>query len=199
MRSRVALALSGVVLGAVTLAFADDQPETWQGLQVVEESKMGCPEPYDSDDYPYPQKIELDIIEDLKGIWSPYDLQPFSDRGKTHIEHIVARSEAHESGLCHRGYSVRCQFARDMDNLTLADPILNSKKGKKDAEEWQPDYNKCWFAGRVIAVKLEYGLTINKKERDKLEELLMGCEQHHILRPSRTPPELSDGDGPAPS
>ena len=55
------------------------------------------------------------------------------------------------------------QFARDLLNLTLASPSLNrSQKGDKDAAEWMPDQNRCWFAQTIVDVRLMYGLTIDQ-------------------------------------
>ena len=48
----------------------------------------------------------------------------------------------------------RRQFARDLRNLTLASPQLNRyRKVAKDAAEWLPEKNRCWFAHRVIDVR----------------------------------------------
>ena len=41
------------------------------------------------------------------------------------IEHVVAVSEAHDSGLCAADAETRRRFAGDLDNLTLAVPHLN--------------------------------------------------------------------------
>ena len=41
---------------------------------------------------------------------------------ETDIEHIVATSEAHDSGLCAADRATRKQFAQDLRNLTLAPP-----------------------------------------------------------------------------
>lgn len=63
-------------------------------------------------------------------------------------------------------------FASDLDNLTLAAPALNrNQKGAKDAAEWLPDHNRCWFAARIEAMRLEYNLTIDRREAAALERL----------------------------
>ena len=67
---------------------------------------------------------------------------------ETDIEHIVATSEAHDSGLCARDRPTRTRFAQDLRNLTLASPRVNRReKRAKDAAEWLPVRNRCWFAG----------------------------------------------------
>ena len=148
------------------------QPE-WMGLTVTPEER--CTD-YNRSDYPYSQNVELEIIE-RDGLVSPYTGETFEDRGESDIEHIVATSEAHDSGLCAAPDSVKRAFAGDLLNLTLASPQLNRwEKSGKDAGEWMPAINRCWFAQTVIAVKQKYGLTMDSVERDSLEVALTDCE-----------------------
>ena len=92
--------------------------------------------PYDRSNYPYSQNLEEKIIERQGGIFSPYILRCFSERGEVEIEHIVSLSEAHESGMSTRPQSEMEKFASDLDNLTLASPGVNRSKGGKDPSEW---------------------------------------------------------------
>ena len=63
---------------------------------------------------------------------------------------MVARSEAHDSGLCAADLATRHRFATDLLNLTLAGPRVNRyEKVDRDAAEWLPAQNRCWFAARV--------------------------------------------------
>ena len=94
----------------------------------------------------------------------------------TDIEHIVATSEAHDSGLCAADRATRKRFATDLRNLTLASPQVNRhQKSGKDAAGWVPDRNRCWFAGRVLEVKRAYRLTVDPREAAALERILRGC------------------------
>ena len=77
------------------------------------------------DDYDYPQSGEAQIAARLGGMVSPYDGTRFESLAESDIEHIIATSEAHDSGLCAATFAVRARFARDLDNLTLATPKLN--------------------------------------------------------------------------
>ena len=75
----------------------------------------------------------------------------------------------------------RAQFARDLDNLTLATPELNRhQKGDRDAAEWLPDQNRCWFAARIVAVRQEYRLSVNREEADVLEDILKDCTKEEL-------------------
>ena len=83
----------------------------------------------------------------------------FESLRESDIEHVIAVSEAHDSGLVRR-IAPTCGAAsrRDLDNLTLATPRLNrNEKGARDAAEWLPARNRCWFAATIVAVRREYG------------------------------------------
>ena len=86
-------------------------------------------------------------------IYGPYIGSSFASMRQTDIEHIVARSEAHDCGLCAAFVSTRCQFAGDLPNITLANPRVNrcGRSGKcgKDAAEWMSAINRCWFTARI--------------------------------------------------
>ena len=144
--------------------------EEWRGLVVAPEERCA---PYDASEYHYSQSVEPQIADSLGGVYSPYTCETFKALNETDIEHIVARSEAHDSGLCAASPERKSEFARDMRNLTLTDPYLNrDEKGAKDAANWTPDENKCWFARRVIDIRLAYGLTIDRREADALDAIL---------------------------
>ena len=127
------------VLGAVavlaTLGTATTtEAETWRSLTVAPEHRCST---YDRKrDYRYPPSIEQDIVRKLGAIYGPYTARCFASTRDTDIEHIVATSEAHDSGLCRADLATRTRFAQDLRNLTLASPALNrSQKSGKDAGE----------------------------------------------------------------
>ena len=145
----------------------------WEGLTVTPENRCT---PYNREHYRYNQSVEDKIIEREGKIWSPYTEETFASKQETDIEHIVSISEAHDSGLCAADRATKKRFASDLRNLTLASPRLNRyEKSGKDAAEWQPAQNQCWFAKRVIDVKTAYGLTVDAKEALALGKLLTTC------------------------
>ncbi len=155
--------------------------ETWRGLVVEPEFRCS---PYRGEDYPYPPSVELEIVAELGKIYSPYTGQCFGSVRQTDIEHIVARSEAHDSGLCRASAAVRERFSSDLLNLTLADPVLNRyRKRAYDASRWTPARNRCWFAHRVLAVRLKHGLSVDRREADALERILSSCATAEIESP----------------
>ena len=161
----------------LSIAAQAQNAETWRGLRVEPENRCS---PYQSQDYRYSQSVEPVIVDQQGGMFSPYTCERFRSLTETHIEHIVARSEAHDSGLCSADDETRRRFAGDLRNLTLAAPGLNSRKGSNDAAGWLPDRNRCWFAHAVIAVRKAYGLTVDRAEADTLDRLMQGCETFEI-------------------
>ena len=147
--------------------------ETWRGLVIAPEKR--CSD-YNSRDYSYSQSVEPRIVAQLGNIYGPYTGRCFTSIRETDIEHIVARSEAHDSGLCAADRATRKRFAKDLLNLTLAAPDLNRNEKKHyDATEWMPKLNKCWFANRIVEVRKKYGLTIDRREANALEQILSSC------------------------
>ena len=162
------------------------QQTEWRGLTIASENRCS---PYDSDDYSYPQSVEDDIVRQLGGIFSPYTCESFDSTRETDIEHMIARSEAHDSGLCAADAGTRRQFARDLLNLTLASPSLNrSQKSDKDAAEWMPDQNRCWFAQTIVDVRRKYRLSIDRREADAIDRVLSSCSSTTISCNITRPP-----------
>ena len=156
----------------------------WRGITVAPEER--CSD-YDPDDYHYSPSVEPRIVDAQGGIYSPYTGVWFNSIRDTDIEHIVARSEAHDSGLCAADPDTRDEFASDLLNLTLASPSVNRhQKSGYDAAEWLPDLNQCWYVDRIIQVRLEYRLSIDRAEADAIDNVLAGCEstQMTVLPPN---------------
>ena len=177
-RRGAAIALAVLAIAAVLAAgHGHAAAETWNGLAVAPENRCA---PYDRSDYPYSQSVEAEIVASMGGrIYGPYTGRHYRSMRDTDVEHIVATSEAHDSGLCAAGPTERRRFATDPLNLTLAAPAVNrcSAGGKcdHDAGEWQPAMNACWFAARIVAVKRKYRLTVDRREAAALDRVLAGC------------------------
>ena len=139
--------------------------------------------PYESDDYRYPQALEAQIMAEMDGaFYSPYTGETFNWADEVDIEHIVARSEAHDSGLCAADIFTRLAFASDPLNLTFASPELNrDEKVAKDVAEWLPAMNSCWFVNRVVAVKRRYGLSMDPREAQAALAVLESCPSFAMI------------------
>lgn len=160
------------------------QHNEWRGLKVAAENR--CSEYIKKEQYPYPQSLEDKVIQSMGGrIYGPYTGRYFTSKKKTDIEHIVAASEGHDSGLCSATPATRKAFATDLLNLTLAAPKINrcGRYGKcgLDAGEWLPEKNKCWFAARIVAIKTKYALSVDQAEAVALEGVLSQCKSTTML------------------
>ena len=151
-------------------------PSSNDGLGIRIEPENRCSS-YDADDYSYPQSVEPQIVAQQGGrIYGPYTGTYFASTGETDIEHIVARSEAHDSGLCAVDSAARKAFGRDLLNLTLASPSVNRhQKIAKDLAEWLPALNQCWYVNQVVLVKRKYNLTMNQAEASTAQQVLASC------------------------
>ena len=179
----------GAALAVAVLCTAPAAAETWRGLAVAPEHRCS---PYDrAAQYPYSRAAEARVVERMGGrVYGPYTGTTFGSTRQTDIEHVVATSEAHDSGLCAADAATKRRFASDLANLTLASPKVNRhEKRGRDASEWLPRMNRCWFAGRVVEVKRKYGLSVDRREASALEEVLSGCAST----------EMVVGEGPAPT
>ena len=177
-----------VACAAFTMTVSLDSPasaDPLAGITVGPEYRCA---PYRRADYRYPQSIEARIVAAQDGhVYGPYTGRTFASTGQTDIEHIVSLSEAHDSGLCAAGPATRRRFATDLRNLTLAAPAVNRcARGAKcghDAAGWLPPMNRCWFAARVVAVKREYGLTVDRREAVALKGVLAHCDTTEMIGP----------------
>ena len=152
---------------------------TWRGITVGSEDR--CSD-YEASDYHYSPSVERRIVDAQGGIYGPYTGTWFGSIRETDIEHIVARSEAHDSGLCDADPETRDRFASDILNLTLASPSVNRhQKVAKDPNEWLPDLNECWYVDRVVQVRRKYQLTIDRAEAEAIDRILAGCESTEMV------------------
>ena len=138
-------ALTGVTLtAALALTSA---AETYRGIDVAPEHRCAL---YDRSDYRNSQSLEAKIVASIGKVYGPYTGGCFRGTDETDIEHMVATSEAHDSGLCAAPPSVNAVFASDLLNLTLASPSVNRHgKGAKDVADWTPALTACWFVART--------------------------------------------------
>ena len=110
-----AVALCVALLAAAAGMQGAEAAQTWRGLAAAPEHRCT---PYDRDDYPYSQAVEGRIVAGIGGrVYGPYTGRHFASRRETDIEHMVANSEAHDSGLCAAAAGTKRRFASDLLNL----------------------------------------------------------------------------------
>ena len=170
----------------------------------VDDLKVGsvdCAESYSSvkSDYNFysndSSKIREKVTKDQltnNGVYIPYTHRYYSEdtvsnrnRAEYNLDHIVARRNAHDSGLCKKSSGARKRFANDLLNITLAPSNLNSAKGHDTADRWMPPRNMCWFAYTIVQVKDKYDLVVTSAEKAKLKSIWNGCNGDFRLEKDR--------------
>jgi hypothetical protein len=93
------------------------------------------------------------------------------------IDHVVALSDAWQTGASEWDDAKREQFANDPDELLAVDGKENEAKGDGDAATWLPPNKafRCEYARRQIAIKRKYSLWVTQAEHDALARVLATC------------------------
>jgi len=93
------------------------------------------------------------------------------------IDHVVALSNAWQTGAAYFDKSKRQLIANDPLNLLAVDYSLNRQKGDGDAATWLPPRKsyRCDYVARQIAVKAKYSLWVTGPEKDAIIKILEKC------------------------
>lgn len=93
------------------------------------------------------------------------------------IDHVVALSNAWQTGAQQLTPDQRQNFANDPLNLLAVDGPTNAQKGDGDAATWLPPRKpyRCDYAARQVAVKKKHNLWVTPPEQDALNRILSGC------------------------
>jgi hypothetical protein len=112
-------------------------------------------------------------------------LDPFSNKVITFsttkvvidIDHVVALSNAWQTGAAYFDKNKRSQIANDPLNLLAVDSKLNRQKGDGDAATWLPPSKafRCEYVARQVAVKAKYGLWVTQPEKVAIDKILSTC------------------------
>lgn len=100
------------------------------------------------------------------------------------IDHVVALSDAWQTGAQQIGGSNRESFANDPLNLLAVDGRANQQKSDSDAASWLPSNKKfrCPYVARQIAVKKRYHLWVTRAEKNAMTRVLASCPTQRIPR-----------------
>jgi len=108
-------------------------------------------------------------------------------RGKTtsddvQIDHVVALSNAWQTGAQLLSSEQRRSFANDPLNLVAVDGAANQQKSDGDAATWLPANKsfRCQYVARQIAVKQAYSLWVTSAEKLAMETVLRRCPGQQI-------------------
>ena len=99
------------------------------------------------------------------------------DSADVQIDHVVAMSNAWQTGAYRWTDAKRRAFANDPANLLAVQGRLNQAKSDADAATWLPPSRAAWcgFGIRQTTVKARYGLWVTPAEKAALGRLLARC------------------------
>jgi len=93
------------------------------------------------------------------------------------IDHVVALSNAWQTGAFKLSVAQRTALANDPLNLFAVKGRLNSQKSDGDAATWLPPLKsfRCAYVSQQIAVKAKYGLWVTPPEKAAMVSILSKC------------------------
>ena len=95
------------------------------------------------------------------------------------IDHVVALSNAWQTGAQQLSTERRMQLANDPLELLAVDGPANQQKGDGDAATWLPSNKpfRCQYIARQIAVKRKYALWVTEPEKSTMARVLSSCPE----------------------
>ncbi len=111
----------------------------------------------------------------------PYTGRPLQlTAGRTttiQIDHMVALSNAWQTGAAALSPQQRQNFANDPMNLQATASAVNQAKSDGDAATWLPPDKsyRCTYVARQVAVKQKYALWVTAAERQAISRVLTSC------------------------
>ena len=98
------------------------------------------------------------------------------------IDHVVALSNAWQTGAFKLSLQTRIAFANDPLNLLAVNGSLNEQKGDGDAATWLPPLKsyRCSYVARQVAVKKKYGLWVTPAEKEAIVRILSACPKQTL-------------------
>lgn len=102
--------------------------------------------------------------------------------GAVQIDHVVALSNAWQTGAQQLSSEQRISLANDPLELLAVDGPANQQKGDGDAATWLPSNKpfRCRYIARQIAVKKKYLLWVTPPERTAMERILASCPEQRL-------------------
>lgn len=101
------------------------------------------------------------------------------------IDHVVALSNAWNTGASYWDKAKRVQLANDDLELLAVDGPANQQKSNADASDWLPSSVafRCQYIARQIAVKIKYTLWVTHEEKTAMKNVLETCPTQPIPSP----------------
>ena len=116
------------------------------------------------------------LVDPYSGVEVPFR-RGQDTSAEVQIDHVVALSNAWQTGARRLDEPDRERFANDPLNLLAVDDAVNAAKGDGDAATWLPPDRgyRCRYVARQVAVKVRHGLWVTAAERDAIARVLARC------------------------
>jgi hypothetical protein len=101
------------------------------------------------------------------------------------IDHVVALSNAWQTGAQNLSADKRKALANDDLELLAVDGPANQQKSDGDAATWLPSNKsfRCQYVARQIAVKQKYELWVTSAEKTAMQNVLKSCPEERLPAP----------------
>ena len=98
------------------------------------------------------------------------------------VDHVVALSNAWQTGAQQLSAEQRVQLANDPLELLAVDGPANQQKSDGDAATWLPSNKpfRCQYVARQIAVKRKYALWVTEPEKSAMTRVLAACPEQTV-------------------
>jgi len=105
------------------------------------------------------------------------------------IDHLVALSDAWQTGAAGWPAGKRLALANDPLNLLAVSASANRSKSDGDTATWLPPNKayRCTYVAAQVAVKVKYGLWVTSAERDAMTRVLAACPRMRPPGPGSAP------------
>lgn len=106
-----------------------------------------------------------------------------SDSSKVQIDHVIALSNAWQTGAQQLSVKQRQQLANDPLELIAVSGKANQQKSDADAATWLPSNKsfRCEYIARQIAVKQKYSLWVTPPEEEAMKNVLQACPNQPLM------------------
>ncbi|MCN9241908.1 HNH endonuclease family protein [Streptomyces sp. RY43-2] len=103
-------------------------------------------------------------------------------RSQVDIDHIVALSNAWQTGAKGWAPSKRIALANDPLNLLAVGATPNRSKGDGDASNWLPPNKayRCSYVAAQVAVKKKYELWVTAAEKTAMKNVIAACPSQRL-------------------
>ncbi|MFI1362789.1 HNH endonuclease family protein [Streptomyces griseochromogenes] len=114
--------------------------------------------------------------------YSGRDITYRRGRSQVDIDHVVALSDAWQTGAKYWDPSKRIALANDPLNLLAVDASTNRGKGDGDTATWLPPDKgyRCTYVAAQVAVKKKYGLWVTAAEKTAMKKVLATCPNQQL-------------------